>query len=85
VLGARAAAPTRPLTLLPNPGAAPTLQLEAARPGTVLVRDMTGRVVHQQAVNAGQTVLNAPQLATGVYIVEARLGDETWRGRWVKE
>ncbi|MDO7876375.1 T9SS type A sorting domain-containing protein [Hymenobacter sp. ASUV-10] len=85
VLAARATAAARPLTLLPNPGSAPTLQLEAARPGTVLVRDLAGRVVHQQAVSAGPTQLNAPQLAAGVYVVEARLGSETWRGRWVKE
>jgi hypothetical protein len=86
VLGARAAATARPLTLSPNPGAAPTLQLEAARPGTVLVRDLAGRVVHRQAAGlGGPMVLAAPQLAAGVYVVEAQLGSETWRGRWVKE
>ncbi|MBF9144181.1 T9SS type A sorting domain-containing protein [Hymenobacter properus] len=89
VLAARGAVEARPLALSSNPGTAPALHLSLPHPQllTVQVRDLTGRLVHQQAAPAtGEAVvlLAAPELAAGVYFVETTVAGQPWRGRWVK-
>jgi len=91
VLGTRAGQSGQALTLAPNPGAAPVVQLRSqrAQAATLLVRDATGREVHRQQLQlpAGLTgiPLQLPQLAPGLYLVETSVDGEAWRGRWVKE
>jgi hypothetical protein len=91
VLASRAAQPVLALRLSPNPGRAPVAQFHLNRPQTItlLVRDLTGRLVHQQqhslANGEVSASIDAPALAAGVYMVETWLKNEAWRGRWVKE
>ncbi|GAA4363786.1 hypothetical protein GCM10023185_32800 [Hymenobacter saemangeumensis] len=90
ITGTRTGYPALPLTLVPNPGAAPVLQLSAgqAQAATLLVHDVAGRVVHQQAVvlpaGPSRILLAAPALAAGLYTIELSIDGFTWRGRWVK-
>jgi hypothetical protein len=89
LLASRPAVAAQPLTISPNPGGAPALQLTLPRPEvlTVQVRDLAGRLVHQQATPAaGETAvpLDVPKLAAGVYFVETTIAGQPWRGRWVK-
>lgn len=57
------------LLLWPNP-ALSSFQLRVDEPATILVRDASGRVVHQTRVAQGATILH-PGLAPGSYSVEA--------------
>jgi hypothetical protein len=89
LLASRNAVAAQPLNISPNPGAMPTLQLTLPRPQllTVQVRDLVGRLVHQQtSAAAGEAAvpLDAPELAAGVYLVETTVVGQLWRGRWVK-
>ncbi|MDB5269587.1 MAG: Por secretion system C-terminal sorting protein [Hymenobacter sp.] len=89
LLGTSRAVAAQPLTISPNPGVAPSLHLALPRAQrlTIQVRDITGRVVFVQAteVPTGDDVpLATPELAAGLYLIEATAAGQTWRGRWVK-
>ncbi|MBO2008882.1 T9SS type A sorting domain-containing protein [Hymenobacter negativus] len=89
LLASRGAVAAQPLEISPNPGVAPALRLTLPYPQrlTVQVRDLTGRLVHQQAMPAaGETTvpLDASELTAGVYLVETTVAGQPWRGRWVK-
>ena len=89
LLASRNAVAAQPLEISPNPGTAPTLRLDVPRPQqlTVQVRDLTGRLVrHIATLASGETSvpLDAPALASGVYLVETTVAGQPWRGRWVK-
>ena len=91
VLGTRTIlAAARPLAISPNPGAAAVLHLDLphAQTRTMAVRDLHGRLVLRWEALAGPGAtavpLVAPELAAGVYVVEAAGAGQQWRGRWVK-
>ena len=90
VLGTRNTVVAQPLEISPNPGEASSLHLTLPRAQalTVQVRDLTGRLVQQLETSAPagpDTVpLNAPELTTGIYLVETTVDGQVWRGRWVK-
>lgn len=89
-LSTRAAKPALPLTLFPNPGAAPVMQLSLARAQTVelLVQDLLGRPVHYStvALPAGiqPVALPVSGVAAGTYFVRTTVDGQPLLGRWVK-
>ncbi|RAK69405.1 T9SS type A sorting domain-containing protein [Hymenobacter edaphi] len=86
----RAGRAARPLTLFPNPGAAPTLRLQLPQPQTLTLRltDLAGRVVQQRTValpaGAHDVPLPAADLAAGLYVVHTEVAGQALRGTWVK-
>ena len=79
--------PAAPLQLAPNPSPTPTLYWPAsAHPTTLLVRDLTGRVVFKTSVSGTASyTLDGPALALGAYLIEATDdAGNRWHTRWVR-
>jgi hypothetical protein len=80
---------TQPLTLFPNPGAAPVLRLQLARAQTVhiVVQDLLGRPVDYRTATLPAGVQQVPLpvsgLAAGTYIVRTTVDGQPLLGRWV--
>ena len=69
-----AAARALPLSLYPNPATA-TATVEAARPVSLTLLDLTGRVVRTAATPARQHQLDLRGLAAGLYLVRCQTAD----------
>ncbi|GAB3722155.1 hypothetical protein GCM10027594_02800 [Hymenobacter agri] len=79
VVSAALAAQALPgLTVFPNPATDRlTVELPSAAPATVALRDLTGRLVLAPAPLAADHVLRLPaSLASGIYLLEVRQGNE---------
>ena len=77
---------TQVLNIFPNPAREiVTVQLKEAltEQGNLLVWDLTGRLLHEQAVEQGalQTLFDSTKLEAGAYILELRAGEQHFLGR----
>lgn len=70
----------------PNP-AASTFTVQANHSlsnGTLRIRDLSGQLLMQQAVDGDQLQVNVSGLTTGTYLIELEEADQTSRLRWIK-
>lgn len=63
-----------PVNIWPNPNSG-LFRIELAEAATIQVYNAVGILVHQQELEAGQTVINLHELATGIYFIKVDTGE----------
>jgi surface protein len=57
--------------------------MDLSEAGTLRIRDMQGRLIHQQSLSSAFTDLQLNHLVAGVYVIEATDGKAVWHERMV--